>query len=386
MVVEILTVLAALFLAAAAHPFMTYPLSLYLFASRHRLKTIEGAERPSCAICMCAYNEEAVIVGKVEQMIAMARQYGPATVHVYLDGCSDRTAELIEPYRDRIDLVVSAVRTGKTHGMNVLIQRSDSVLLQFTDANVVADQDALVKLAEPFSDPKVGCTTARLVYSNPGESATSYVGSLYWAIEEAVKQIESDTVGVVGVDGASFVVRRSLYQAAPPELIDDLYVTLRVLTSGSRVVRVPEVVVHERSAVKPGEEFRRKVRIACQAMNVHRALHRDLAEQPLLVRYSYFSHRLLKWLMPYFVLMAGLCLLAAAGVAFGPVAVSALASVAIAMIVGGAAGIPILSLGYTSLVALTGVGVGVAQSLLGKQNYRTWEPAVTVRSSTEDLP
>ncbi|MBT6495187.1 MAG: asparagine--tRNA ligase, partial [Planctomycetaceae bacterium] len=36
--------------------------------------------------------------------------------------------------------------------------------------------------------------------------------------EESIKQIESDTLGVVGVDGASFLVRRKLYHAAPADL------------------------------------------------------------------------------------------------------------------------------------------------------------------------
>ncbi|MBW4329916.1 glycosyltransferase [Stakelama sp. CBK3Z-3] len=382
MVALFLAIAAVVLLLLAAHPFVTYPLSLFWFARRRRpVPGMIESPRPSCAICISAYNEEKSIVAKVEQSLAMAERYGPATIHIYVDGCSDRTAELLQPYADRIDLVVSEERSGKTHGLNVLIERSQSDLLMFTDANVDSDADALVRLAQPFADPRIGCTTARLVYSNPDESATSFIGALYWRIEEAVKQIESDTLGVVGVDGASFMVRRSLYRSAPPDLIDDLYVTIGVMTAGATVVRVPEVVVQERSAVQAKEEFHRKMRISCQAMNVHRALRGELRKQPFIVRYGYTSHRLLKWLMPYFLLGAGLCALGAITAAFGWITGVAAILIAAAILVGGAAGVPVLSIAYSSALALLGVGLGIAQSLFGKQRYRTWEPAATIRSS-----
>jgi len=378
----ILGIIAAIFLLIAVHPFATYPISLHLFAKRRDRRFADFAgPRPSCAICMSAYNEEDVIVAKVEQLIATAEKYGPATVHIYVDGSSDRTAELLEPYKDRADIVVSQERNGKTYGLNVLIERSQSDLLMFTDANVEGDEDTLTGLARPFQDPKIGCTTARLVYTNPGESATSFLGALYWRIEESIKQVESDTLGVVGVDGASFLVRRKLYHAAPADLIDDLYVTLNVLTSGATVIRVPEVVVRERSAVKAKEEFRRKMRIACQAMNVHRALAPALRKQSFLVRYGYVSHRLIKWLMPYCLLISALCLLAAIFVGFGWIAGCAVLAAGVLALFGGSKGVPGLSVLYSAVLSLTGVGMGVAQSLLGRQRYRTWEPAATIRNA-----
>ncbi|WP_340318241.1 glycosyltransferase [Rhizorhabdus argentea] len=372
--------LGALLLICAFHPFVTYPLSLILFAPRQVLNQEEWATRPEVAICLSAFNEEAVIVEKVRTLIAAARRYGPATVHIYTDGCTDRTVELIQPFASEIDLFVSDERRGKTHGMNTLLGRSSSLLVMFADANVVADEMLVEQLAQPFQDPAVGCTTASLQYSNPGESATSLAGSVYWTIEEAVKRIESDTVGVIGVDGASFMMRRALYQRAPDNLIDDLFVTLNVLATGASIVRVADAVVYERSAVQPQEEYNRKVRIASQAINVHRCLWPMIKKLPALTVYAYISHRIMKWLIPFFLVGAAAMFSVALALSFGPPAIIAVVMCTLLIVIGGRRDIAGLSLVYTSCLSLTGVAHGLILGLFSRRSYTTWEPAVSVRS------
>ena len=71
---------------------MTYPLSLLIMGKR-RLSADESAwVRPKVAICMSAFNEEKVIVAKVESLLDMVRAYGPAEIYVYVDG-ADRNLD-----------------------------------------------------------------------------------------------------------------------------------------------------------------------------------------------------------------------------------------------------------------------------------------------------
>lgn len=376
-----------IFAAAASHSFLFYPLSLRLLAPRAAARRMRasGEARPSIAVCLSIYNEAAVIVGKVESMLAQVAAYGPATIHVYADGCSDDSVTLLDRFRDRIDLVVSDERLGKTHGMKVLIGRSASDLLMFTDANVESRDDALIRLSRPFADPGVGCSTARLTYSNTSESATSFMGALYWSIEESVKRLESQTISVIGVDGATFLVRRDLYVPAPDSLIDDLYISLSVLAGGAAVVRMDDVVVTERSAVAPREEYRRKVRIACQAMNVHLALRRQLRRLPPWVRYGYVSHRLMKWMSPFFVAGAALSALAFLIALIGIAPVLGLLALGGLMVgVGAKLDLPPFSIVWTICLSLIGVGQGVLQSLLQRKTYNVWDPAASVRGSTTE--
>lgn len=369
------------FLAAAQHPFGTYPASLFLLRKRPvGLAAPSGADRPTVAVCMSAFNEARVIVDKVESLIAMKAHYGPATLHVYVDGAEDETAALLRPYADRIDLVVSSERHGKTAGLNLLVARSKSELLAFTDANVHTPKHGLAELAAAFAQPDVGCATARLGYSNPDETGMSSAGSVYWRVEEAIKTRESRTVGVVGVDGAFFMMARSLYEPAPPSLIDDLYVSLIVFASDRRVVSAPTVQVWERSATRDEEEFARKSRIACQAVNVHFALWPRLSRMSAIKVYAYVSHRVLKWLIPFNLLMAGALIFAECSYRIGFFGAAAAVGLgASGLLLAAWSGFRPARTILSMLVSLAGVGRGVFQSLARSKTYTTWTPAASIR-------
>ena len=371
-------------LLLAQQPVLGYPLSLMMI--RHRRLPGHGSDavaRPSLAICLCAYNEELSIVAKVESLLAMAAAYGPqATVYVYADAPTDQTVALLDDYRDRLHLHVSPVRRGKTAGMKLLVSMSQSELIAFTDANVMTEHDGLVRLAEPFGNPQIGCTSARLVYYNASQSPTATAGSFYWRAEEWLKRLESRTFGVIGVDGAFFMVRRALYEGPPDNLIDDLYVSLVILANGYDVITVEDVIARERSSTRWHDEFVRKRRIACQAMNVHRALLPRLRRMPFALRYAYFSHRYLKWLLPFTAPAALIFLLAAAG------EVSTVHELYAAAM----AGIILAVLGWlfqprwpmivvTSFASLAGVGMGVLQSTFMRKDYTTWEIAKSGREA-----
>lgn len=379
--IAVLLLVGGVGLFLAVFPMTFYPLSLAAARKHVAGPSLPLEPRPSVAICMSAYMEEQTIEAKAESLLAMAEAYGPAKIYVYVDGSTDRTAALLEPYRDRLHLVVSPVRTGKTAGLNELIAISGEDLLAFTDANVGARPDALLGLLPRFSDPEVSAVSARLVYLNPDETGTSGSTAAYWNLEEQVKRVESETIGLIGVDGALFMIRREAYVPAPPHLIDDLYVSLMVTLNGGIVVSEPTVVAEERNASRWQEEFRRKRRIACQAINVHRALWPRLRGLPPAKLYGYISHRVLKWLAPFSLLIAGLCGWAAFGLAFGwglSVGVAVAGAVAIALL--GLFGFRPARALLGSAMSLAGVGIGVLESVFLGRTYTIWTPAPSVRA------
>jgi cellulose synthase/poly-beta-1,6-N-acetylglucosamine synthase-like glycosyltransferase len=377
---ELLFALAVVFLMLGLHPYITYPLSLMLIP-RHRPQRPEpGWRRPSLAICMSAYNEEAVIVAKVEGLLATAAVYGPAKIYVYIDGSTDRTAELLEPYRGRINIVASDERRGKTFGLKDVVAGSDSELLAFTDANVMIPPDGLLRLVEAMQDPDVCGASARLIYTNPQETGISASGAVYWNIEEAIKSLESETVGMIGVDGALFVIERSAYSPPPDELIDDLYVSMCAVLTGKRVVSAQGVVVEERSAASWKEEFNRKIRISCQGINIHRALWPRLVKAPPRILYCYLSHRFLRWMSPFTLLISGLCLLASLWLSFGVIIPVVVAVLAALLLLGAWLNLPGFRMVVAALTAMAGVAEGVLEAVLTRQMYTTWTPASTVRN------
>ena len=389
-VLSIAIVLAALTAVLGVHPFVTYPLSLLAMRKRTVPQMAKPAENidfsPSVAICMSAFNEAKVIAAKMDSLLDMAASYpGRATVHVYVDGPTDDTAGILADYAGRADILFGTDRRGKTWGMNQLVLRTDSELVLFTDANVVSETDALVQLTAPFADASIGLASARLRYNNPNESATSRSGAIYWEIEEGIKRIESETIGLAGVDGAMFMVRRSAHRAPPPHLIDDFYISLSVLITGLRVISVENVEVCERSAVLAGEEFMRKRRIACQSWNVHRALWPQLRRMPAARLYGYISHRVLKWLAPYFLALFLIALGVIAATVFGPARAGLAAAIGLALfLLASALHMRPATMVTSVLYSLFGVAFGPIESLLFHKTYTVWLPANSVRETATD--
>ena len=375
----------------ALHPFSTYPLSLALLARVRPRPLSLRAHRPSpappphrgggsAALCVCAYNEASVIRAKAENMLAMRDETPGLELLVYVDGSSDSTAEILAEYADRITVIASPVRQGKTHGMNTLVAQSRADVIVFSDANVVFAPDTIPRLLRPFADPGVGCVCGHLLYTSPDGSPTAATGSLYWRLEERIKELESRTGSVMGADGSIFAIRRALHRPPPRDIIDDMYVSLSVLCDGHRVVRAADALAYEATVSRPGEEFRRKVRIACQAFNVHRLLRPRLKRLAPLDRYKYASHKLLRWFTgPLLVAAAALL---AAGLALaeawwllglGIAAMGVLVLAARLQPKGPAAHV------LDILGAFLATGLGVLRSLRGDR-FQTWTPPASARA------
>lgn len=375
---------ACVLVAVGVHPFTTYPLSLAALA-RLRPQPIRAASPaaptpgPRVALCVCAYNEEKVIRAKAQNMIEMRKAMPGLELMVYVDAASDRTADILREYETEITLIVSPGRHGKTYGMNKLVQTTTTEFIVFSDANVTFAPDAIPRLLARFADPGVGCVCGHLVYTLANDSATAVTGSMYWRLEETIKELETRTGSTMGADGSIFAIRRALHNPPPPDLIDDMFVSLSILCAGYRVVRANDALAFEEATSKASDEFRRKVRIACQAFNVHRSLRSRLAKLSVLDRYKYISHKLLRWFVIYLLSAAGLCF--AAGLATIGAWILLLLSIC-----AGAASVIIARLRPTGLfgklldivAALVATGLGVVRSLRGER-FQVWTPPASAR-------
>ena len=370
---------SACLLLLALHPFVTYPISLRLIARLRSQPVIARTPPSSVALCVCAYNEEAVIAAKIENMLQLREQSPTLELLVYVDAASDGTGKIVRKFGHAIECVVAEQRHGKTYGMNTLLARTSAEIVVFSDANVLFDQQAVLKILQPFGDENVGAVCGHLLYSGPSSSATAQAGSAYWRLEERIKALESASGSVMGADGSIFAIRRSLHEAPPPDLIDDMFVSLSILAKGYRVVRAEDAIAFENSVSQSSEEFRRKIRIACQAFNVHRALWPRLSKLAMLNLYKYVSHKLLRWLVIYFLGASLLTLLAGLGVSGQPV-------LAIGATVATLIGFALLLWAPTKqlkqlrdiLAAFLATGIGVWRSFKGER-FQTWNPPASAR-------
>ncbi|MGE5537046.1 MAG: glycosyltransferase [Gemmatimonas sp.] len=388
---DILFVTAAFFLVLAVHPFITYPLSLRMLRTLRSqplaVDVATGAPPLTFAVCLCAYNEAPVIGRTLNNLLALRDAMGgQLQILLYVDGATDGTAEIARRYADRIDLVVAAENRGKNYGLNRLADRIRADLVVLIDANVEIAHDALDNLRRYFADPTVGCVCGHLTFVNGNESVTAATGSLYWRLEERIKQLESDTGSAMGADGSLYAIRRECLPQIPSGVADDMYVSLAVLCKGYRVVRAEDVRAFERAAAEPDEEFRRKIRIGCQGFSAHLALWPQLRALDGLTVYKYVSHKLLRWFTAVTLAAAAACGFAWLAVVFSlPLALIVTAVGLFVAWVGWRLRLPPFTVLIDVLQSFVATAIGAWRAYNGTL-VGTWEPAGSVRKSGEIGP
>ena len=375
---------AALFALLTVHPYTTYPLSLILLArcgAGRPIRFHAAAPPTSFDIVFCAYNEAGSIAAKLANCLAIAERYPNVRVHVFNDGSTDATGAVLARHADRVRVVDSPERHGKSTGMNRLLAGCRGDITVFTDANVRLDVDGFADLARYFSDPAIGCVCGHLRYVNPDESSTASVGAAYWRLEEWTKSLETATGSVMGADGSIFAVRREHFRTVPDDIIDDYFTSFSILCDGWRLVRAPAFIAFERAATRSGEEFHRKVRIACRSFNAHRLLWPRLRRLPALDLYKYGSHKLLRWFSLVWLLLGLLAVLLVAHDLGFLLQTLALAAVAVLVLLIGAR--RLRSRPMQALLEIIGAYVatayGICRSMRGDR-FRTWSAAKSTRS------
>jgi hypothetical protein len=87
------------------------------------------------------------------------------------------------------------------------------------------------------------------------------------------------------------------------KVMDDFYVTTRVLCAGKAVVYEPQAIGSEETSLDAYGEFHRKVRISQANFNLLPRYIPLLNPLRPLVAYGFFSHKLLRWLAPLLLIV-----------------------------------------------------------------------------------
>ncbi len=290
------------FLFLAVFSFVVYPFTLRFF--KHVPLAMPDGKVRSVTLLFCCHNEAKTIGSKLDNIRALKDAFSQLEVKIYLDACTDGTADIIRASKLDISLYGSDQHAGKNNGLNLMMQDVTTDLAAFTDANVMIDENAFSNAQRYFGDPEVGCVCSHLTYVNDTANTTAQTGGLQWKFEEWLKKAESVSGSTPAVDGSLFIIRTGLFETLPATAPNDFYSSLKILVSGHRVISAPDVKSFEKAAEKTKDELKRKIRISRRAMTCHLLLRRDLARMGRLNRYKYASHKLVRWFTAYWLLLA----------------------------------------------------------------------------------
>ncbi len=299
----------------AIYTYAVYPVLLVILASLYQLwgdlrfaagrgnrRRVHSEAHPKISMIFAAYNEQAVIAQKMENCRAIEYDRSKFEILVGCDGCSDRTAEIARaaavPGVRVFDQGAFAQRSGKPEVLNRLVKEASGDLVVFSDANTMLNADAATLLARHFNDPKIGCVCGELRLVSPDGTPKSE--GLYWRYEVFLKFLESRLNLLLGANGGVYAIRRELFTPLPKQaIIDDFIVAMRIRDGGHCVVYDPEAVAYEEAAAGVPEEFRRRIRIGAGNYHALRFTARLLSPTAGGVFFSYWSHKVIRWLVPF---------------------------------------------------------------------------------------
>jgi cellulose synthase/poly-beta-1,6-N-acetylglucosamine synthase-like glycosyltransferase len=302
-------------LGLVLYPYVLYPLVLFLTYSvtqawrdlrylgsprNRRTETPAPSGLPGVSIIIPAYNEEKVLLAKIDNLRELDFPRERLQVIFVSDGSEDGTNQILQNLTDEnYQCILLTERKGKANALNQAVARATNEILVFCDAGTLFELDAIKKLVRHFSDPEVGAVCGAVRYE-AGSDARQTEGA-YWKYESALRMMEARLGAILNASGCIYALRRECFSPIPQStILEDFVIPMRARRLGFSVLYDPEAVAIEFPASTVSGEFTRRVRLAVGSF---RALG-DLVRVPWrgFTPFALISHKLLRWLVPFFAI------------------------------------------------------------------------------------
>ena len=140
---------------------------------RHPYIDISVAQWPMITVYIAAHNEEKVIAGCIEALLATDYPADRVKIIPVNDRSADGTGEIIDSYVARFPSRISPFhrtsgKAGKSAALKDALAFSEGDIAIIFDADYVPGRGLLKQLVAPFFDPEVGAVMGRVVPVNSG--------------------------------------------------------------------------------------------------------------------------------------------------------------------------------------------------------------------------
>jgi cellulose synthase/poly-beta-1,6-N-acetylglucosamine synthase-like glycosyltransferase len=257
------------------------------------------------SILIPAFNEEKRIRKRLVNLLASDYPTDKIEIIVASDGSSDRTAEFARTYESEgVKVLEFGSNRGRASVQNDGVREAKDEIVIFTDAETAFEKDFIKMITRKFEDPAVGCVVGNLVYETRGTAVSSSEG-VYFRYEKMIRRMESDLGILATATGACMAVRRELWRDLTAIDDSDFTTPLDVILQGYRVAYAPDAVAYDAPASTVRGEIRTRIRQTSKNLigTLKRWGWKGWVRHPL-VSWGLLSHKILRWLTPFFMLAA----------------------------------------------------------------------------------
>lgn len=267
-------------------------------------------ELPTVTVLIAAYNEEDLIVEKIQNTLELDYPKDKIQVIFITDGSTDQTASRIKTFPEVV-LLHEDTRAGKMAAIKRAIPFIKGDVTVFTDANTFLNKQAILELVKHYQNSKVGAVAGekRILVEEKADASSAGEG-FYWKYESKLKKWDYEWYSNVGAAGELFSIRTALYQPVESDtIIDDHMIAMRIAEKGYIIAYEPGAYAMETASANTKEELKRKIRIA--AGGIQSILRLKKSANPFyypMLTFQYISHRVLRWTITPFLLIVVLLL------------------------------------------------------------------------------
>jgi biofilm PGA synthesis N-glycosyltransferase PgaC len=258
------------------------------------------------SILIAAYNEENIVFEKLLNTLDLEYPKEKVQIIFVTDGSTDNTYEILKPNK-QILLLHQEQRSGKMVAIERAMPFVNGDITIFTDANTFLNREAVIELIKHYQNPVVGAVAGeKKIIINKTADASSAGEGFYWKYESVLKKLDYALYSNVGAAGELFSIRTALYTPIEHDtIIDDHVIAMRIAERGYIIGYEPRAYATETASENIKEELKRKVRIC--AGGIQSILRLKKAANPFInpvFTFQYVSHRVLRWTIVPFLLMA----------------------------------------------------------------------------------
>jgi cellulose synthase/poly-beta-1,6-N-acetylglucosamine synthase-like glycosyltransferase len=304
---NILEIILWLFIFIVAYVYLGYPLLLLtLFKLRNSSPMGKADITPAVSFIIPAYNEEKTIAQKIVNSLNLNYPKDRLEIIIVSDGSTDRTNEIVKIFIEQgVKFIALDTNQGKSCAQNKAVSLACGDILFFTDANVMLRRDAARIIVNCFKDNKIGCVVGKVAYVNESDSSVSQGEGFYWRYELFLRELESKIGNLAMGSGPIMAIRRALFQTLDPNAGEDFVLPIQIVMKGYRVIYEPEAISEEILFQNtPVKMVKSKIRIVSKDLR-GLYLNKEILNPFRFPLYAWglISHKLLRWLVPYFLIV-----------------------------------------------------------------------------------
>jgi glycosyltransferase involved in cell wall biosynthesis len=280
-----------------------YPLSLKLVLPLVKKKLLRKPFTPPVSLIITAFNEESRIQEKLDNTLKIDYPKSALQIIVTSDGSTDRTNCIVDKYSIHgIELLALNDHLGKENAQSEAVKLATGEIFVFSDAATLIDSHSIKEIISNFADPSIGCVSSvdRIIYDDNTKTGGE---GFYVKYEMWLRNLESSVNSIVGLSGSFFAARREICTDFSPKMQSDFRTLLNCIKSGMRGISDSNAIGYYKDIKNRSREFERKVRTVLRGLTVffnHLEFLNFLKYG--IFSYQYFSHKLIRWLVPLFLI------------------------------------------------------------------------------------